>query len=29
MNYPWGFTGGAGGETAFWTNFAGSSTTSS
>jgi hypothetical protein len=22
MNYPWGFTGGAGGETAFWTSFA-------
>jgi hypothetical protein len=22
MNYPWGFTGGTGGETAFWTNFA-------
>lgn len=22
MNYPWGFTGGGGGETAFWTNFA-------
>jgi hypothetical protein len=22
MNYPWGFTGGSGGETAFWTSFA-------
>ena len=22
MNYPWGFTGGAGGETDFWTSFA-------
>ena len=22
MNYPWGFTGGASGETAFWTSFA-------
>jgi hypothetical protein len=22
MNYPWGFTGGTGGETAFWTSFA-------
>ncbi|MGH2946681.1 MAG: hypothetical protein ACRDPC_10570 [Solirubrobacteraceae bacterium] len=21
MNYPWGYTGGAGGETAFWENF--------
>ena len=21
MNYPWGFTGGSGGETAFWENF--------
>ncbi|AEG44271.1 hypothetical protein [Isoptericola variabilis] len=22
MNYPWGYTGGTGGETAFWTDFA-------
>jgi hypothetical protein len=21
MNYPWGYTGGTGGETAFWSNF--------